>query len=163
MDCWYNLYVLECCTLVSSMLCRYSSLKLAIKGASFLHPQQKTFAASMRSKARMSLRGTPERENGGVSGSRELPVAKSMSTVPIARSSAVSLVWGKPNNLVTHGTYHTHITPPNLPQYPSACRTLLITNPRSDMSPVRNDTIFTVLICICIFLYTRDNWVSHHQ
>jgi len=54
--------------------------------------QKKTFAASMRSKARMSLRGTPERENGGVSGSRELPVAKSMSTVPIARSSAVSLV-----------------------------------------------------------------------
>ena len=49
---------------------------------------QSTYGAALRSKSRLSMRG-PERENGGV-GSPDLP--KSMSTVPIARSSAVSLV-----------------------------------------------------------------------
>lgn len=55
---------------------------------------QKTLNSSFRAKARMSsLRGTPERENGGVGGpGSDGDVAKSMSTVPIARSSAVSLV-----------------------------------------------------------------------
>jgi len=45
----------------------------------------------MRSKNRLAERAGPERENGGV-GSPDLAVHKSMSTVPIARSSAVSLV-----------------------------------------------------------------------
>ena len=53
---------------------------------------QATYGAALRTKgSRSSLRSGPERENGGVGSSPDFP--KSMSTVPIARSSAVSLVW----------------------------------------------------------------------
>ena len=53
---------------------------------------QATYGAALRTKgSRSSLRSGPERENGGVGSSPDFP--KSMSTVPISRSSAVSLVW----------------------------------------------------------------------
>lgn len=61
---------------------------------------QATFGPAMRSKARLSSMrssGPSDRENGGV-GSPDLAVHKSMSTVPIARSSAVSLVWRESNS-----------------------------------------------------------------
>lgn len=66
---------------------------------------QATYGAALRTKgSRSSLRSGPERENGGVGSSPDFP--ESMSTVPIARSSAVSLVWSLTMGLCAPLNHH---------------------------------------------------------
>ena len=79
---------------------------------------QATYGAALRTKgSRSSLRSGPERENGGVGSSPDFP--KSMSTVPIARSSAVSLVWSLTYTQGGGGHVCVPARPPKPSSYPA--------------------------------------------